>query len=98
MKTKIAITLILATVVVIFLFLFRDQVNIAVHTSAANVTVHGENNQQPPPGIRAEDVKADGNIKAHDKEGRGIDVKKITAKGDITLVDEKSAKDSEQTH
>lgn len=88
MDTKIIITALLVIVVLAFVLIFRKNAAIRINAFGAKVKLNGTNESPPAVGIKAEDLQAGENIKAHEKGGQGIDAKRLKAKRSITLTNE----------
>lgn len=94
MDIKIVITALLIIVILVFLLLFRKKVMINFKAFGAYLKLYGSNENSSSGGIRAKDLQAGKDIRAHEKGGQGIDVEKAKAKGSITLTNEAPPGDS----
>lgn len=79
-----------AFVIIVFLLSFRKQVSVYLKAFGIKLKLDGSNEKPLSVGIRAKDLQADKDIRAHEKGGRGIDAEKFKAKGSITLTNEAS--------
>jgi hypothetical protein len=89
MDTNTAIVVVvglLAVVAVSFLLVFRGRGKVKLKGPfKTGLEMHGSND--PAPGIRGEDLTSEkGGLTAHDKTGRGVDVKTARTQKDINLI------------
>jgi uncharacterized protein YxeA len=88
-NTKIVITVLAATLVIVFLLLFKKQVTVDLDAPFVHLKLAGSNDNGSATGVKGEDLKAEkGNINAHNKTGTGVEVKRAEAGDSITLTNE----------
>lgn len=86
---KVVITVICATVIVIFLVLFSQWVTVDLNAPLVHLKLAGSNQGNPPAGVKGKDLDAGTDITARDKTGNGVDVEHAKAQeGSITLENE----------
>lgn len=87
--TLVAVLAVLGIIAIVFIWRFGGQVRMKLKGPLKTQLEMDGSESKPLPGVRGEDLtSAAGGIKAHDKTGRGVEVKKAKAHQDIELTNE----------
>jgi len=75
---------ILALAFIAFFYVFRHKGKGEISGPLGlKLKVEGSNEPASQPGVNIKDAEAGGNLRARDTTGRGVDLEKVKAKGDI---------------